>query len=44
MTKSGVRKHGNGIAVGFWSGENEWAVPKTGLPIFRRKRKARVVL
>ena len=38
-TKSGVLKHGNGIAVGFWSGENKWAVLKMGLSIFRRKRK-----
>lgn len=26
-TKSESAKHGNGRAVGFWSGKNEWAVP-----------------
>ena len=27
-TKSWSAKHGNGGAVGFWSGKNEWAVLK----------------
>lgn len=36
-TKSESAKHGNGRAVGFWSGKKKWAVLKMGVPIFRKK-------